>query len=302
MELQTIKKYINDPAKLDENTLQPIQELVAKYPWFHTAHILLLLNLKNINSQQFDAQLKRSSAHVNNRKRLFQMITDMEDTVPAEDEVKTEDRAKMQDQVIEEDDQETVQKSTSDKMQSNISKRLSFEQEQADDNTEKDINDVMQPSVESVADPGFHERDEETFTIDNQGKITQKKEGKDEDSKKKSPADNDLLDFEYNLEDIIDNTDQTPTVQKSKKDKLIEKFIKEEPRINQHAPKATDKDQSTDSVKENNELFTETLANIYIKQENYSKAIYIYKQLSLKYPQKSAYFANQIEKIKKNLK
>ena len=49
-----------------------------------------------------------------------------------------------------------------------------------------------------------------------------------------------------------------------------------------------------------NDLMTEALAKLYLSQKNYNKAIQSYKILSLKFPEKSSYFADQIKKIKKS--
>jgi len=45
--------------------------------------------------------------------------------------------------------------------------------------------------------------------------------------------------------------------------------------------------------------FTETLAHVYIKQKRYDKALEIIKNLSLKYPEKNIYFADQIRFLEK---
>ena len=50
---------------------------------------------------------------------------------------------------------------------------------------------------------------------------------------------------------------------------------------------------------EDDSCFTETLAKIYVKQHRYSKALEIIKKLSLKYPKKNAYFADQIRFLEK---
>ncbi|MDR1937010.1 MAG: hypothetical protein LBQ73_00745 [Tannerellaceae bacterium] len=45
--------------------------------------------------------------------------------------------------------------------------------------------------------------------------------------------------------------------------------------------------------------FTETLAKVYIKQKRYDKALEIIRNLSLKYPEKNIYFADQIRFLEK---
>ncbi|HDR52176.1 MAG TPA: tetratricopeptide repeat protein [Mariniphaga anaerophila] len=53
------------------------------------------------------------------------------------------------------------------------------------------------------------------------------------------------------------------------------------------------------SVNESDELITETLAMIYFQQKKYDKALDAFQKLSLKYPEKSVYFASRIEEIEK---
>ena len=51
-----------------------------------------------------------------------------------------------------------------------------------------------------------------------------------------------------------------------------------------------------------NSFFTETLANIYVKQGKYEKALEIIKRLCLEYPNKNRYFADQIRFLEKIIK
>lgn len=92
-------------------------------------------------------------------------------------------------------------------------------------------------------------------------------------------------------EDVVDE-------QKDKED-LIDKFIAEDPKITPNkAEFFSPVNMAKLSVIDDESFVSETLAKIYAKQGNYAKAIKAYDNLSLKYPEKSVYFANLIKSLK----
>jgi len=97
-----------------------------------------------------------------------------------------------------------------------------------------------------------------------------------------------------------DKNNLAPT-QPLKHQKTIDDFIEKDKqslikiRLNEEDDNRT---SELPQSKEKTDFLGETLAKIYIKQKKYEKALQIIQSLSLQYPEKSAYFALQIEELK----
>ena len=70
------------------------------------------------------------------------------------------------------------------------------------------------------------------------------------------------------------------------------------PKINPIDKNTNNQYVTPDSTDENDSLMTETLAKVYLEQQKYESAIKAYHILSLKYPEKSGFFADRIKAIK----
>lgn len=127
-------------------------------------------------------------------------------------------------------------------------------------------------------------------------------------STKQEDINNTIIDKELNTSNVSSfiNTwqnwlkiDRTPQfTEQEKKSAIIDKFIENNPKI------SPIKDDIDFVVKEKSDdishLMTETLAQLYLDQKLYSKAINAYKILQEKYPEKSKEFEKKLEEIKKN--
>jgi hypothetical protein len=84
---------------------------------------------------------------------------------------------------------------------------------------------------------------------------------------------------------------------KNAKEFIIDRFIENNPKI----VSVKNDEKITVSIPKNKSdtsLMTETLAKVYLEQKKFSNAIKAYEILSLKYPEKSGFFADQIKRIK----
>lgn len=101
-----------------------------------------------------------------------------------------------------------------------------------------------------------------------------------------------------------ESVSEAPSPRVARQQELIDKFVSNtEPRVIRPDDERQDStDYSVSSQHEDDDLLTETLVRIYVQQKKYEKAIQAYEKLSLKFPEKSIYFASQIEYIKELIK
>ncbi len=83
---------------------------------------------------------------------------------------------------------------------------------------------------------------------------------------------------------------------------LIDQFIHTTPSISRSQSEFYDAiEYAHQSIVDQENIVSETLAQIYYDQGYKEKSIKIYNKLGLKYPEKSSYFAAQIERIEKEI-
>ena len=69
-----IVELINHPERLDRDTLYELRSLLALYPYYQTARLLLLRNLYLLHDPTFDEELRRAAIYITDRRVLFDMI------------------------------------------------------------------------------------------------------------------------------------------------------------------------------------------------------------------------------------
>ncbi len=69
-----IAQLIAHPENLNKDTLFQLREMVAKYPFFQAARILLLQNLYLLHDSAFGEELRKAALFIPDRRRIFQMV------------------------------------------------------------------------------------------------------------------------------------------------------------------------------------------------------------------------------------
>jgi hypothetical protein len=300
---------INDTVQMNRQMIGDVYELINIFPYFQSAHMILLKGLQNNADVKFETQLRNSAIHIADREVLYYFLnrksprlTERSPVINEEPPVKDQDYNTQQTVIesaknsedliyeIEKDSGETIQGSEgdADTLISGHSILVPSESE-----NEESAGIILLTDNESS------DNNEKVFYMDPGITVPESNDLLELDLGETRQAISEKEDIDQEILQSEDNNSK-----KLQQSELIDKFIIANPRIEPNRDK-TDypvDDISKSFIEETGGFVTETLARIYVSQGYYSKAIDIYEKLSLKFPEKSSYFASQIEKVKEFIK
>ena len=277
MTREQMMRYMEDPALLNERTLNELKEILQEFPYFHAAHLLYMRNLSNENNFRFSAQLRISALHTPDRSVLYHLLHPKTiaqlQSQPVEPEIKIESHPAPATQTTENIpiSATTATFELAEELPITESTIEASETKQTDKKEKTRFDLLHNEPTERVYRLEGAEPENEVPLSELAGdlmKLSVKKRGTPNDS-------NDL-------------------VSKFLRDNPVMPSLATRDAGGEELPPVTD-----EGPRENDDFITETLAKIYLKQGFYQKAIKAFQRLSLKYPEKSIYFARQIEEITK---
>jgi len=256
-------EFIKHPEALDQQSLKAIEKLTDDFPFCQSAELLFAINLFRINDVRFDNILRKASAYATDRRKLKAHIDFL-----------SEVREKEQKKIHKLPESQKVD-----------------QEEQAEKETRLDGAPFIDFSPDEMA--GLPDEKQKLLKLK---KIIESRLAEIKNSEKKESGET----KQEQPENLAPSLKKSSNLKKH--GDLIDKFIKEKPSIKARKQKFYDSELSArKSIVDEEDIVSETLANIYQDQGHYKKAINIYNKLILKFPEKSSYFAGQIEILEKKL-
>ena len=266
MDKEQLTYLLHHPAELDFGQTAALNGVLKKYPFFQAARALRLKGLRQADSLHYNHELRITAAYTTDRSVLFDFITSEEFQ---QNEIASKGRRQ----------QKEAEKDLDPEKEENLS-------------LDRALKMKVRES-EQVFDP-------ELFTPYKKAEEDSLERGRPLDfDKGESHSFSEWLKLSSTkpITRTLKKEPEEPEPQK-RKFELIEDFIAKSPRID--PSKSTRKVNLAEaSMTAPEALMTETLARVYLEQQNYKKAIQAYKILILKNPEKSGFFADQIRAIEK---
>lgn len=321
MKQQELISLIENPSAAIASDLNKLIELKKQFPFFQSAHLLLTLIAKKYDTGLYQQIIRQTAISIPDREQLHKLLfnskagsylteVNPQDKIKQTGEVKVVDENTNNQKLNEELDHlkaiELVSEISADeKLTEEVERHLKkdvvnafvekeilktnewYKKEGKKEEESIENAEQVQPKSKPLAEGSFTDWLKELKKPAGEIKI-QNKEEKPGDKKEAT--------------DRNKETKEKAEVKKLKQQAIIDKIIENDPsriRLDPNQRFFAADVKAKESLFENEELVTETLAKIYALQGNINKAIRAYEILSLKFPQKSAYFAALIQELKK---
>lgn len=281
MDKLQLLKFIDSPSSINKVALPKIIDSIKKYPYCQSMQVLLARHLYDVKSSHFENQLSKASVYAGNREHLYNLI--YKPDAEADEEVSKGVAANPAAKDIKPSLTKTIKKEdetkavSSEPAKEQVPKKITEEKKAAPLET-KPTEPVAKKKEEGSLDAEEKKKKLQEQIKQRLAEISNKKTGDNPEEKKK------------------------PEQPISSSNEIIDRFIDKEPRIVRKPENEIPEGDLSIEGSENENFISETLAHIYYKQGKLEKAIETYEKLILKFPEKSTYFANQIEQIKQSLK
>ena len=301
MTKEQLYKLIKDDATPTPSDIGALKELVERYPYFEIAKFIYLKAIYEYEVQSFKGELARLGVLLKNRESLFYYIFRDEYA----QYFKNTGKAKLHDDKTKLlldaffDDQEPED--------------LQLEYETAAGN-----NNLASVDYLSYLDKETSQKEkEEKLSFRKDESFSQLIYIEDVDATEpeatiEEEEEEDIIPFEapstYSLEDATEEVNLVPLkhqniidqfIETSKTKSFLPTFDKTTIKEDKDLPIEEEETDNRDEELGDDVFFTETLAKIYTKQKRYQKAYEIIEHLSLKYPKKNSYFADQLRYLEK---
>jgi hypothetical protein len=237
-----------------------LKEVTTSYPYFQTAQILLAFSLKSNEDYRFSNQIRKTSIQTYDRKALWYLLN--------------EEKKSISNEIEEKKIEIVLEKNTINDLTENVG--LLHEEDSKKIETQPPATSLLKAEEKNHPKEDTIKKESSFHTFSEWLQL--QKAGTNS-----------------NVPKVAIKTIENP----QNSNELIEKFIQTEPRISKPT-KATffsPQVMAKKSIEENDEIVSETLANIYAAQGDVQRATKVYKKLGLLNPEKSAYFAALIKKL-----
>jgi len=269
MNSESFTYLLQNPSQIDANEIQQLDEIIETYPYFQSARAIQLKGLNSTNSFKYNQALKKTAASTIDRQVLFEFITSNYFFNNSNSKIEILEEIEVIDpETVEVLHQKIVDSFSSETIEEEIP--VSVEKNETENIAEQQASEILE-----IGKP-IQFNSTEPHSFNEWMQLISKKP----------------INREVDTTEIVEKSGKS-----EEKFQLIDKFIESNPKIKPVDKNTVNQNINLINSSENESLMTETLAKVYLEQHKYESAIKAYRILSLKYPEKSGFFADRIKAI-----